>query len=387
MKISKLIYRIAFATAALAIFLNLYLVFSYFNPYTRNGVKAALIMPEFIQKNRYAGWDKVFKFKLLNKWTAKPVVKTLTIATPNGEITADLWLPNDGRKKHGAVIATLGIGVNRTDSRATFLANIIARSGVVVLLPEIPGFMQDRIIPAEADDLVASFNYLALQPFIKAEKIGFLSFCGASTISLIAAENPVIAGEVAYLAVNNLFYKASSLIEAAVAGQLNDSEGKIVPWQMNATTVRVVNRETIESLENDKDKEILIPYLVNQPENVLHSRDFPPIPATESAQLSTNGQKIYQLLVNKDPKLTADLLAQIPESSKYSNDYLTTAIPNIKNLRAPLFVIADRGNTFQPFTDSRKVLAHLPKSQYTYVETDILKDGYLAQDLTFKKGP
>ena len=154
---------------------------------------------------------------------------------------------------------------------------------------------------------------------------------------------------------------------------------------MNATTVRVVNRETIESLENDKDKEILIPYLVNQPENVLHSRDFPPIPATESAQLSTNGQKIYQLLVNKDPKLTADLLAQIPESSKYSNDYLTTAIPNIKNLRAPLFVIADRGNTFQPFTDSRKVLAHLPKSQYTYVETDILKDGYLAQDLTFKK--
>ena len=197
MKISKLIYRIAFAIAALAIFLNLSLAFSYFNPYTRNGVKAALILPEFIQKNRYAGWDKILKFKLLNKWTAKPIIKTLTIATPNGEITADLWLPNDGRKKHGAVIATLGIGVNRTDSRATFLANIIARSGVVVLLPEIPGFMQDRIIPAEADDLVASFNYLALQPFIKAEKIGFLSFCGASTISLIAAENPVIAGEVA----------------------------------------------------------------------------------------------------------------------------------------------------------------------------------------------
>jgi hypothetical protein len=220
---------------------------------------------------------------------------------------------------------------------------------------------------------------------IKKDKIGFLAYCGSSVIAMIAAENPEISDKVSYIAVNNLFYDSFSLYNASVTKHLIDDNGRRVEWYMHPKTVQIMNREFIEALPKEEDKKILIPYLVNQPESALYSRTFPTIPATLSAKLSADGQLMYKILTNKNPDDNQKLLDQLPESSKYVNDHKTTAKANLQNLKAPLFVIADRGNTFQPFTDSYKFVSLLPKNQYTFLETSLLKDSFLVQDLNFKQ--
>ncbi len=384
---SSLLYKIIFATLALNILLYSTAIFIYFNPLTRNSIKVLLVAPEFIQKHHYAGWQKILKIRPLLKLTPEPITQTVTIPASDGQlITADLWLPNSNtNRQYPAVITTVGVEVSKDDVRNTFLATNLARLGFAVLVPELPGQMAGRFDANDANYLVDSFNYLQSLPVIKKEKTGFLAYCGSSVIALIAAANPKINKKVTYVVVNNLFYNTFSLYKAIVARKLTDKNGKIVDWAANPKTVQVFNRNFIDLLPHTTDKQILHRYLANQPEDILFSRYFPPIPDNLWQQLSDDAKRLYYFLANHDPDQIERLIAELPDFAKYNNDHVSTAADKVANLKAKLFVIADHGNTFQPFTESYKFLSLLPKSQYYFLETSLLKDSFLIQDLSFQK--
>lgn len=384
MKFSNLILKFTFWLTALIILINSNLIFIYSNPILKSSIKAALAAPNFIQRNNYANWGYSMKFNPILKLSPMPTVETVSITTPENTLIADLWLPNTKDKKYPAVILTLGVEIERGDSRNVFLADTLSRLGFAVLVPELPGQIQGKFDLKDADYLVSVFKYLQSQDNIIKDKIGFLAYCGSSVLALIATENEAINNTISYVAVNNIFSDPFSLYKAGVEGKLKDQNDKTVNWKMNYKTTQVLNRYFIDTIENENDRKILTAFLVNQPEKILAERQFLKIPLPVFEKLTDEAKGVYEFLANNDPDQSELLINNLPDRIKEKASQ-ASAIPKINNLKAKLFVIADKGNTFQPFTESYKFLSYLPKSKYHFLETTLLKDGALIKNLSLKK--
>src|SRR4030042_5762910 len=105
--------------------------------------------------------------------TEKPVVERITLTYGDREMPADVYRPADG-KRHGAVILSPGAPPLEPDaSRLVRLAGDGARAGFVMLVPYSPDLEEEIILPREVDALVAAFEYLQEQPYVKPDKIGY----------------------------------------------------------------------------------------------------------------------------------------------------------------------------------------------------------------------
>src|SRR3989344_5973541 len=135
-------------------------------PWGKAFFKTLIILPEFISNS---------PVKTIQIFTPKPQVTEVVFKSGKRTIYADLWLP----KKKGtypAVVLSLGVDIDRKDERIQRLANVIARSGIATLVPNIPSLHRRRLLAEARDDLISSFEYLRSKPNIKGGKVGFFAF-------------------------------------------------------------------------------------------------------------------------------------------------------------------------------------------------------------------
>ena len=283
----------------------------------------------------------------INWFTDAPERVNVTFSDGVNSYAGDLYLPATS-PPHPGIVVSLGVNpAGPGDERVVRLGEGLARMGVAALIPYSDNLINKRVTPQEIDFTVAAFQYLAGRPEVDSETVGFLGVCLGSSLALLAAQDPRINMQVDFVNWFCGYYRLEELIVSVATRSYNDN-GRRVPWAPDSLTREVVELQTIDLVEEEAERELLLRAII----------DGVVLSDTQRAILSSTGSLVYRLFQTDDPDQARELLAQMPPRV---HDLLRTLSPQstLANLKARLYVMDDVGDTLIPYVESRALVAAL----------------------------
>ncbi|MFQ5903572.1 MAG: alpha/beta hydrolase family protein [Candidatus Binatia bacterium] len=280
--------------------------------------------------------------------TPSPSVERLQIPRGGEKITADLYHLRDG-KKRAAILLTHGIiEAGKDDPRLIRFANALARSGFVVLVPELRGMKSFRILLSDVDDIVASFRYLAsLEEIVDGKKMGLLGFSYGAGPTFLAAAHPSILHQVKFLISFGGYYDPVNVIRFITTGyyEYRDEKGFLQPEPYGKWVFFMNN---VDYVENERDRRLLRE--VFEKEEKKKRGDVPPL----LGSLTPPGRYLYELLINEDPRRVEDL---VKKTDPRFQDYLkkVSLAPVIPSIQAYLLIGHGSTDPLIPYTESLRL--------------------------------
>lgn len=325
------------------------------SPWGRAGIGAGMFLLQIIPGN---------KFKPLEILTGEPTVAEVTIVSQGRTIRADVWKPKANRRYPAAIVA-YGTDVPKDQSELAALAKSLASMGSVVLVPNVPELLQTRYVANEVEDFVNLFLYLKNQPYVDVEKIGYVSFCIGSSLSLLAAEDERIANDVDFILVKSVYVDTYAITRDTVTRTLNDAPVANF-WQPQEKLRQVVIVEMTDFIGDADDRELARQSLLNRKS----------LSEVQAALLASDAQAIYQYLANTDPVKSRELWEKIPEPVLAKIDKVSPIV-NMDKLKAKVFIMAATSDIYLPYTESLKLYNLLPKDQVEIEEVGFLNESGL----------
>ena len=258
--------------------------------------------------------------------------------------SADLYTPA-GDDVTSGVLLFLGVNpAGRNDPRVVGLAEGLARSGAVVLIPWSEGMTSQRVIPEEVEDLVRGFEYLLTHERVDPERAGVGGFCVGASLVAVAASDPRIRDDVSFVNFFAGYYDARDLI-AAVLSNSRYYEGVVEPWTPAELSKSVVTAQLIEGMENPAEIELL--------KSVFVDKDAAIEPSSLSS-LSQEAQTVHRLLSGVDVAEAQALINSLPDSTLESLASISP-ITTVDDLRARVLIMHDREDRLVPAAESRRL--------------------------------
>jgi dienelactone hydrolase len=291
--------------------------------------------------------------------TAPPQHLEVSFDSATGPLESDLYLPLGGGKHGAAILYTGAFGLRREPAFVRF-AEALARSGAVVAVPESPSLRAGDIDPKEVDGLLEVVDFLRLRPEVDPARIGIFGFSAGGSLALLAAEDDVGRDQIAFVNIFGAYFDARQLLREVASEQI-ELDGQTVPWKPDQITVYTVERQVIGALPDPRDQDLLWRAFM----------DEPPGPPVQPESLSPDGRLVLELFQHPTPERVDAIVAALPDST---TDRLQLISPSrgIDRLRAHLFVMHDRSDSYIPCTQSRElVTAAPPGSLRSYMEFDL----------------
>ncbi len=312
----------------------------------RAAVKALLFIPEIIPSAPLHPQEWV---------TGTPTHQKVRFPVGGGEGDGDLYIPA-GEGKHPAVVLFFGIiPAGPDDPRIVNLADGLARSNMVVLIPWSPVMTASyRLDPAAVGLLVDAFNYLKARPDVDPARIGMAGFCVGASFALMAAEDDGIRDEVAYVNDFGGYYNAQDLL-VAIASHARFYGGASEPWQPRDDTRRVFATHLIESLDSQEERNALA--------QVFLEGGTPA--QLDTSRLSEQGNVVYKLLSGVSLEEAGALLKALPPAFLSELDAVSPST-RIAALKAPVLIMHDREDTAIPSPESHRLAGALAKRGHVY---------------------
>ena len=265
-----------------------------------------------------------------------------------GLASADLYTPA-GDGVHSGVLLFLGVNpAGRNDPRVVGLAEGLARSGAVVLIPWSEGMTSQRVSAQEVEDLVRGFEYLLAHERVDPDRTGVGGFCVGASLVTVAASDPRIRDDVKFVNFFAGYYDARDLI-AAVLTQSRFYEGVAEPWTPAVLSKNVVTAQLIEGMA-DPDEIALL-------QRVFVDKDAE-FEASSLSSLSEEAQTVHKLLSGVDLDEARQLIESLPASTL---SRLASISPKttVDDLNARVLIMHDREDQLVPAAESRRLADEL----------------------------
>ncbi|MBN1875464.1 MAG: alpha/beta hydrolase [Anaerolineae bacterium] len=278
----------------------------------------------------------------LRTFTPPPLVESVSFPYEYGKAQGHLYRPA-GDNPHSAMIMSLGYGQHLEDPLLVQVAEDLARLGIVVLIPDMPGIRTGMLVPEDSEVLVAAFEYLSSQAYVNAERVGFFGFCVGSSIALVAAEDIRINERVSYINVFGGYYDTWDFARAIAArsSRYNDKE---FAWTPARQTILLFAKNVLTYLVAPHERQMFLELLQTPSEG----------PSAASSDLTTLGQVGYRLLTSPNPAAIDALMTQIPAQKLAEIDVLSPSI-GIDRLKAKVFIMHDISDPYVPITESYRL--------------------------------
>ena len=328
--------------------LVLVLVIFFISPFGRGIYKSLLLVSETVPN---------FPVRPLKYFAKAPEVAEVGYSRNGVRTNADLYLPGDSRK-HPAIILTLGTLVTRKSDAVVNLSKALAKIGYVVLIPELPEFVNGLIWTDSVNSLIASYNYLDGNPKVINSKIGFVGFCAGASVAMVAAQDTQIFDKVAFISAISPFYDGNSMVKATLLNQ-QVVEGRVEVWRPAKLTQDSLNQFFMNVVENQDDRKVLVQYL-NSRQN-MSEEDF--------NKLSADSQSIYNFIKNSQAESFEELKEQLPKGIKEALSQVSPS-NNISRLKAKVLILNDKKDTFVPRSEGFQFVNNLPREQIYFKEVD-----------------
>jgi dienelactone hydrolase len=290
---------------------------------------------------------------------------TMVVSARSGPVYLDIYEPDDDAPplpgaREGVVVIP-GIGDERKDSQLINLSMSLAREGIVVMDLTTPALIGKRLDPDDVDAVVQAFLALAHHPSVGVGRAGILGISGGGDLGVLAAADPRIRDQLGFMMLFGGYYDATSLLRDFGRRAL-DVDGTLEPWTPNPVPVEALARTIAPTLSASEGK-LLIGAL---------KEGGKPLTAAQIAALSPGARAAYHLLHGDDPThVDANIAALSPAMRRD----LVTLSPSavLDDIRAPIYLLHDRNDTYVPFTESRAFAAALVKANHPhdFVELNI----------------
>jgi hypothetical protein len=264
-------------------------------------VKSALFIPSLIPGTNFQPIDWV---------TGSPHESSITFSSEGNSYTGDIYLPAT-KGLHPAMVVSLGVVTDVNDPRVINLAQALARMGVIAFVPFSPDLLQGQVKPEDVGILVSAFQYLMSRNDVEQQHVGFLGICVGASLSVDAAEDAAIAGQVDFIIWFDGCYQLDDLIAATITHSYIQN-GTTVPWNPDPLTTEVVNNELENLAPGAAAQAVIAQRAVNgiQPDAAVESELSPitrGILALYGATSFQDAKALFDSLPSPAPQLEADL--------------------------------------------------------------------------------
>ena len=242
-----------------------------------------------------------------------------TDAYAAGTVDSVIFHPPFGGR-HGAVVLLLGAGDLPRSDLAERFAQALARLGIETMLPESSGMLAERLTFDEVDAIRVSLAVLRTESDLDPEHVGLVGLSASGGLSIVAAAQPDLRDEVRFVNSFGSYDDAFSLL-IDVASRSYALDAAIVLWQPETRTLEVVTNALVDAGVDPADRAELIG--------------------------GTTRERAAQI-VDGFPRDVRDRLTRVSPSA-----YLD-------QVRAHVYLMHDRDDTFIPFTESRDLAQRPP---------------------------
>ena len=301
----------------------------------RTVVKTALFIPQVIP---------TIPVKPQEWFTENPTVEEVNFPTPGGPGVADLYVPA-GEGARGAVLLFLGVNpAGRDDPRVVGLAEGLAQSGVMVMIPWSDTMTEKKVSPDEVESLVQAYQYLLEHERADPERSGMGGFCVGASFATVAAQDDRIRDKVRFVNFFGGYYDARDLA-ASVASASRFYGDVVEPWTPDKLSVEVVTTHFIDRLPDAEERALL--------GRVFIERDAVLDEAVLSS-MSDEAQTVHRLLSGATLAEARELISGLPASMRADLDAISP-VARIEDLDARILIMHDREDKLVPSEESRRL--------------------------------
>jgi len=248
-----------------------------------------------------------------------PTRETRTAAYTAGTVDSLIFHPAQSGR-HAAIVLLLGAGDLPRSDLAVHFAEALARVGVVTMLPESSGMLAERLTFDEVDAIRVSLAALRTEPDVDASRLGLVGLSASGGLGLVAAAQPDLRDDIRFVNSFGSYDDADTLL-LDVASRSIQMDGTLLAWQPEARTLEVV--------------------------------------ANSLAAAGVGAGPQQELLAGTTRERAADIIANF---SRDARDRLASVSPaaHLTEIRAHVYLMHDRDDTFIPFTETRSLVAQAP---------------------------
>ncbi|MGI8657315.1 MAG: dienelactone hydrolase family protein [Candidatus Limnocylindria bacterium] len=198
--------------------------------------------------------------KPLNLFSEAPVRSSLPYRAADDDAEpdlAELWLPSwaSAERPAGAMLLVFGVNnLGRNHPAIERVADGLARTGVVVLVPDSQTLLEGRLEVGEIDGVVRAFQLLAARPEVDRARVGIVGFSVGGSLALLAAGDPRIAEQVRWVNAFGAFADASSYLASVSAHAYRDDDGGSVDWTPTPLAREVYLRFMLDQVADVDDR-------------------------------------------------------------------------------------------------------------------------------------
>ena len=280
--------------------------------------------------------------------TPSPGRETFGFDYPAGRVEGDVYTPGLAGR-HGALLLILGARPIERDAPVVVrFAEALSRAGAVVMVPASSGLAEGRVTPEEVDAIVEEIVLLRGRADVDPTRVGILGFSVGGSLSVLAAADPRLAGQLAFVNTFGGYNDARDLLRAVGTRGLAYA-GLDEAWAPHNLTLWVLARQLVDGLPPGADRDVLERIFLLEDDT---ARD-------DTWQLSPRADAMLALLDGSAPAEMERSLALLPEPTE---ERLRAVSPSLvlDRVHAPLFVMHDVADRFVPYTESRRLVARAP---------------------------
>ena len=299
--------------------------------------------------------------------TREPERREISFPRHDGSVgEADVYVIDDG-KRRAAVLVFLGANAAGADDADVInLGQALARTGFAVMYYWSPTMGERAQIDAgEIANLVDAFRHLRGEDYVDSERVGLAGFSVGASFALVAAADPRIADDIAFVNAFGGYYDTSDLVAQIAAGRAIE-DGQTRPWEVDRLTRRVYNNMLIDSIDYPEHQETARA-IAEGSEHETQGR----VPlSTEAAFALLAGVGYLGEARWRYTQLTEDFRARVDSIAPSHQVGQWSA-------NTAMRVMHDVGDPLIPVGESRRLVESLreqrPEVEVYYTETDIFR--------------
>ena len=242
------------------------------------------------------------------------------------------------------------------------LAEGFARAGYLVVLPDLPGLMEDRITPETVDETAEVVRAVSDRPEAAGGEVSMVGISTGATLALLAAERPAAGDRVSLVAGVAPYSDIRTILNVATTGRYEKENGSFARHDADPFLSYVVARSMIAALPPGPDRRVLSAEM--EAIGREHPNPLGGLRLRGTADLGPDAVAVVALLANRDPARFDGLYSDLPEGVRADLETFSP-LAGTGKIRAPVEVATGPNDKYFPASESRNLDAVSPDLRVT----------------------
>lgn len=284
---------------------------------------------------------------------------SLTISSQAGPVYLDVWGPTTvpppipGARQ--GILIIPGVGDNRTTPQLVNITESLARSGLVVMTMTTNSLIDFVLSPVDGDATVRAFQTLQHWPGVGSNRVGILGLSAGNAPASLAAADPRIRRQIAFLMFFGGFYDVRDLM-ADVGRRALIVDGHPEVWEPNDVPLHVLANTIAGTLPQNEGDKLKAAFSNNR---------SAPLTPDQLSQLSPAAIAAYHILAGDQPdQVQRNLDTLSPQMQQLLQELSPSTV--VQQISAPIYLLHDRYDGHVPFTESVNFAAELVRLNHPH---------------------